>query len=612
MTEDYAKLGFKCGIEIHQQLEGKKLFCDCPTTIRDDKPDIIIKRELRAVAGETGEVDQAAKHEMAKAKHFIYQAYNDTTCLVELDEEPPRGMNEEALNIVLILSKMLHANIADEIHTMRKIVTDGSNTSAFQRTALVGRDGYLDTSKGRITIDNLSVEEESAGIVEKQSKYAVYRLDRLGIPLVEIGTGPQIKDPEHAQEVAEKIGMLIRSTGKSQRGIGSTRQDVNVSIRGGNRIEVKGVQELNMIKTIVDNEIHRQMSLIKLPKQIKRTRLTDPEEVTGLFDDTKCAFVKKIVKRGGKVYSMLLPNMTGLLGKEICPGKTLGRELADYAVSHGVKGMIHSDEDLKKYKIEPDFEEVSVMLKRKENDAVMIIAGEEEALRAITAVKDRLQLLLKGIVPEETRVANPDGTTKYTRPLPGSGRMYPETDLTPIKVDKKFLKQMKLPETLEERVKKFKKKISKEMAEQIIKSEYLNFFETNYKKYDASLIANMITSVLKDLRRNGIQTENITEEHLLQILDMEKKKSVAKEVIPALLESLAKDPSLDVKQAIDKMGIKSMTEKELDKIIDDVFKKNPKLVEEKKTGALMGDVMKVVRGRISGKVVAKKVSQRLK
>jgi glutamyl-tRNA(Gln) amidotransferase subunit E len=571
---------------------------------------MVINRKLRAVAGELGKIDPAAMFEALRGKDFQYQ-YFPTNCLVELDEEPPRNMNEEALNITLMLSKMLHTNIADEIHTMRKIVTDGSNTSAFQRTALVGRDGYLDTSKGRITIDNVSVEEESAGIVEKQSKYAVYRLDRLGIPLVEIGTGPQIKDPEHAQEVAEKIGMLIRSTGKSQRGIGSTRQDVNVSIRGGNRIEVKGVQELNMIKTIVDNEIQRQMNLIKLPKQIKRTRLTDPEEVTGLFDDTNCVFIKKIVKRGGKIYGMLLPNMTGLLGKEICPGKTLGRELADYAVSHGVKGMIHSDEDLKKYKIETDFEEMSVMLKRKENDAVMIIAGDEEALRAITAVKDRLQLLLKGIVPEETRVANPDGTTKYTRPLPGSGRMYPETDLPPIKVDKKLLRQMKLPETLEERVKKFKKKISKEMAEQIIRSEYLNFFETNYKKYDAPLIANMITSILKDLRRNGIKTENITEEHLLQILEMEKKKSIAKELIPGLLESLAKNPSLDVKQAVDKMGIKSMTEKELDKIIDDVFKKNPKLVEEKKTGALMGDVMKIVRGRISGKIVAKKVSQRL-
>ncbi|MBR9682357.1 MAG: Glu-tRNA(Gln) amidotransferase subunit GatE, partial [Candidatus Aenigmarchaeota archaeon] len=568
-------------------------------------------RKLRAVAGELGKVDPAAMFEALRGKDFQYQ-YFPSNCLIELDEEPPRDMNEKALDITLILSKMLHASIADEIHTMRKIVTDGSNTSAFQRTALVGRNGYLDTSKGKVSIDNISVEEESAGIVEKQNKYAVYRLDRLGIPLVEIGTGPDIKDPEHAQEVAEKIGMLIRSTGKSQRGIGSTRQDVNVSIRGGNRIEIKGVQELGMIKIMIDNEIQRQKNLIQLPKQIGKVKLREPEEVTGIFDDTKCEFIKKIVKRNGTIYGMVLPNMTGLLGKELCSGKTLGRELADYAVSHGVKGMIHSDEDLKKYKIEPDFEEMSILLKRKENDAVMIIAGDEEALRAINAVKDRLAILIKGIVPKETRAANPDGTTRYTRPLPGSGRMYPETDLKPIKVDKKYLKTLKLPETLEAKAKRYKKIIPKDMVGQILRSEYLEFFENNNKKYDATLIANIITSLLKDLRRNGVKTENITDEHLLQVLDMYKKKTIVKEAIPTVLESIAKNPNLNVSQALDKTGIKSMTEKELDKIIDDVFKNNPKLVEEKKMSALMGDVMKVVRGRISGKIVAKKISERLK
>ena len=608
---NYETLGTKIGIEVHNRLATKrKLFCNCPAKITEENPDLIVTRKLRAVAGELGKVDPAAMFEALRGKDFQYQ-YFPSNCLIELDEEPPEDMNEEALNVVLLLSKMLHANIADEIHIMRKIVTDGSNTSAFQRTALVGRDGFLETSKGKVSIDNLSVEEESAGIVERQSRQVVYRLDRLGIPLVEIGTGPDIKDPEHAQEVAEKIGMLIRSTGKSQRGIGSTRQDVNVSIAGGNRIEIKGVQELDMIKTMVDNEIERQLNLIQLPKQIGKVKTKDPEEVTGIFDDTKCEFINKIVKRGGTIYGMILPNMTGLLTKELCPGKTLGRELADYAVSHGVNGIIHSDEDLEKYKIESDFEEMSVMLGRKENDAVMIIAGGDEALRAINAVKDRLELLIKGIVPKETRAANPDGTTRYTRPLPGSGRMYPETDLKPIKVDKKYLRLLKLPETLEEKAKRYKKIIPKEMVYQVLRSEYLEFFENNNKKYDAKLIANIITSLLKDLKRNGVKTENITDEHLLQVLELHKKKTIAKEAIPTVLESIANNPTLDATQALDKTGIKSITEKELDKIIEDVFNTYPKLVEEKKTSALMGEVMKVVRGRISGNIVAKKVSERL-
>jgi len=609
---DYKELGFKCGIEIHNRLATeKKLFCNCPAKITDEEPSMIVKRKLRAVAGELGKVDRAAMFEALRGKEFHYQFF-PSNCLIEVDDEPPRDMNQEALDIVLLLCKMTNANVSDEIHIMRKIVTDGSNTSAFQRTAIVGRDGCIETSKGKVRIENISVEEESAGIVEQKSNYAVYRLDRLGIPLVEIGTAPDIKDPEHAKEVAEKIGMLIRSTGKSQRGIGSIRQDVNVSIAGGTRIEIKGVQELGMVKDMIDNEVHRQHNLLSIAKQLHGVKFYEPREVTGYFENTKCLFIFQIIKKGGAVYAILLPKMNGLLKREICPGKTLGRELADYAVSHGCKGLIHTDEDMDKYDFIDEMDEVSILLNKKDSDAVVMIAGGPEALRAMDAIKARLELLVAGTIPKETRAANPDGTTRYTRPLPGSGRMYPETDLKPVTVDKKKLKEMKLPETLEDRAKKLSRKIPKDMADQILRSDYLEFFERNYEKYDAVLLANIIISLMKDLKRSGFKTDSITDDHLLQILDMVKKGSLVKEALPELLQHICENPSSDIKQALSKTGIKSMGDKELEKIVDDVFSKYPQLVAEKKMSALMGEVMKIVRGKIPGEKVSRVIAGKLK
>ena len=242
---DYKAIGLKCGIEIHQRLDTGKLFCSCPSTLRDDKPHFTIRRELRAVAGETGETDIAAKHEQESQKYFLYEGYNDTTCLVELDEEPPHPMNEEALNVVLQISKMLNAKIIDEIQVMRKTVVNGSNTSGFQRTALVGIKGILETPEGKIGIPNIQIEEEAAKDIEKGTDkegkdFVIYRLDRLGIPLIELGSDPDIKTPEQCKEVCERIGMILRSTGKVARGIGTIRQDLNISVMNGQRVEIKG------------------------------------------------------------------------------------------------------------------------------------------------------------------------------------------------------------------------------------------------------------------------------------------------------------------------------------------------------------------------------------
>ena len=266
---DYSKIGFKCGIECHQQIEGKKLFCDCPTIIKDEgkeKPDFEFKRRLRVSAGESGKTDIAALAEQAKGKEFLYQGYNDCTCLVELDEEPPHEINKEALEVAMTVALLLHCKPVDEIQVMRKIVVDGSNVSGFQRTALIATHGYIETSLGKVGIDTVCLEEEAAKAVKKTEKQDTYNLSRLGIPLIEIATDASIKSPEHAKEAASKIGMILRSVKGIKRGIGSIRQDVNLSVKNTPRVEIKGFQEIDTMPQVIEKEANRRLKIIESGK----------------------------------------------------------------------------------------------------------------------------------------------------------------------------------------------------------------------------------------------------------------------------------------------------------------------------------------------------------
>ena len=259
-TLNYEKLKFKSGLEIHQQIDTKKLFCDCPSVLRNDEPDLIATRKLHAVAGEKGEVDVAAQYQAALKKEFIYEFYKDNNCLVELDEEPPHIINQEALKIALQVAFLLNCKIIPLTQIMRKTVIDGSNTSGFQRTVLIARDGFIETSYGKVGIDTICLEEDSARKISEDNKKIIYRLDRLGIPLIEIATAPDIKNPMQAKETALLIGEILRSC-KVKRGIGTIRQDVNLSIRGENRVELKGVQDMKIFVKIIESEVLRQKKL---------------------------------------------------------------------------------------------------------------------------------------------------------------------------------------------------------------------------------------------------------------------------------------------------------------------------------------------------------------
>ncbi len=262
MQIDYEKLGFKAGLEIHQQLDTGKLFCKCPAFLQSKGPDFIVKRRLHRVAGETGEVDVAAEYESSLGREFIYQGYRDSNCLVELDESPPDMINSDALEEAIKIALLLNCEIYPAVQIMRKTVIDGSNTSGFQRTVLIGHSGFIETSFGKVPVESVALEEDSARIISKDEKISVYRLDRLGIPLVEIGTEPVMKRAEQVKEAALKIGEILRAC-KVKRGIGTIRQDINMSIKGHERVEIKGFQEPSLMALTINKEIERQQKEIK-------------------------------------------------------------------------------------------------------------------------------------------------------------------------------------------------------------------------------------------------------------------------------------------------------------------------------------------------------------
>ncbi len=278
---NYEKLQFMCGIEIHQQIEGKKLFCNCPTKIKKEKSDYTFTRKLRASAGETGNIDKAAQYELQKSKEFEYHAYKDSNCLVEQDEEPPHNVNKEALKSAITIAKMLNMKIVDEIQFMRKTVIDGSNVSGFQRTALIGYSGYIEIKGKKIRIETLCLEEESAQTIKRTPTKDYYNISRLGIPLIEIATAPDINTPEECKDAAAKLGMILRSIPNCKRGIGSIRQDVNISINKGNRVEIKGFQDIRRIPQVINKEIQRHEEIIKKGKKVEsEVRKVEPNDAT--------------------------------------------------------------------------------------------------------------------------------------------------------------------------------------------------------------------------------------------------------------------------------------------------------------------------------------------
>jgi glutamyl-tRNA(Gln) amidotransferase subunit E len=603
----------KAGLEVHQQLATGKLFCQCPAEL-SEKVTGTFDRTLRAASGENLQVDAAAAFQAARRRVFRYEV-TPSNCLVDADEEPPHTLNGEALDIAMTVALLLHAHPLDEVEVMRKIVVDGSNTTGFQRTALVAVDGYVDLRGKRYSIPSVCLEEDAARKSRDSETEVVYRLDRLGIPLVEIATGPEIADPTEARELAEAIGGLLRATRRVRRGIGTIREDLNVSTEGGRRIEIKGVQELRLINRYVESEVERQRVLLSVRDELRKRNASlpdrEPIDLTPFFREHGRGFLADIARKNGTVLGLRLAGFAGLLQSGPGTDERLGRELADYARTAGLKGLVHSDE-LPGYGLNAeDCDRLRAELHAGPLDGFVLVADRSvPRLRvALDRVAQRAAAALEGI-PEETRDPLPDGRTRYSRPLPGRDRMYPETDIPPIPIDPRWLEQLRnrLPERPDQLWDRLAREYSLplEVIRQIEGAAELDRFEALVASGLApSIVARLLTQDLPSLAAGGL-TADPSNQLLSDLLQAQAQGEFAKEGIPLVLAEMLRGAS-SLRDAVQRAGFSALSTEELDRIVDQIVEANRDMIRERGEAALsplMGDVMKVVRGRRDGRDVA--------
>lgn len=622
---DYQSLGLMVGLEIHQQVDSPtKLHCRCPNIYREiENSTHEIQRYLRPKANNLGMMDRAVVEQTKANRQSKYKVYN-TTCLTDTDEAGPMPANPKALKTALEMSKLLNMVPVDRAHTMRKIIVDGSSPTGFQRTTFIAGNGLIETKSGKCRIASLCLEEESAPKVEETSESILYSLDRLGIPLIEIATEPDIKTPEQAYEVASYIGMALRSTLSVKRGIGTIRQDVNVSIKNGTRVEMKGVQALSMIDEIIKREIYRQLSLIDIKNELNERGASADSllyDVTEVFAETKSKVILKSAKER-KIIAIRLKKFDGFIGREVQPGRRLGTELSEKAKAVGVSGLFHTDE-LPNYGItEEEVKALRNAVGAEDEDAVIMIAGKEEiAKRAMESVLERAKLVLTTI-PAETRYALSDGNNSYMRPLPGAARMYPETDLPTFSINRQEYEKLKPPELLIEKVNRYieRYELNKDFSEMLAFSKYMLLFEKLAEKYNEkgnvtpTLLARTFTGTLQELKREGYNIESVTDSKFEEMFDCVEENKLPKDAIREVLIYLCKDPTLKIEAISNQLGIGTVDKKEIEEYINQVIKEKEEYIQEKglaAVGPLMGIVMEKYRGKIEGKEISKMLKENI-
>jgi glutamyl-tRNA(Gln) amidotransferase subunit E len=613
---DYKAVGFRCGLEIHQQLDTRKLFSPCPSGVVE--PDQIhartiasIDRRLRATQSELGELDPAAVAEMRKGKAFRYLAIDGLTSLVETDEEPPHPMSQDALDVGLQFAGLLGATPVAEVHVMRKTVIDGSNTSGFQRTSFLAWGGKLQVEGGDVRCQTLSLEEDSARKLEEQSGVVTYTLDRLGIPLLELATETDIHDPAHAQRTAARIGALLRATGRVKRGLGTIRQDLNVSVAVGTRVEVKGCQDLRALPRIVEGEVRRQLWMHHVRESFlarQAAAIAAPVDVTVAFTQTAARAVKDAVGRGQRVLALKLPGFGGLLKGPTKEGPRLGRDLADHAkVAAGVKGIFHSDE-LPAYGITIlEMADVRKALGCRDEDAyALCVEAEPVARRALDAVAARARQAMLAPVGE-VRGVQPDDSTRYLRPMPGAARMYPETDVPPIRITAERWKATlaHLPAKPEERVALLVKThgVSKDLAVQLLADGLdADFAALVQSGADPALAARILLQYMPAMADGERLLPRLPE-----LFAGLKAGRFSKEAVEALLKALDAEPALTLEQALAKSGLGAAADTgAVDAVIAKVLAERADFVKARGMAAmapLMGPVMAELRGKADGAVI---------
>ncbi len=613
---DYEELGLMMGLEIHQQLDSQtKLFCRCPNSLTDKQPEGRLERRLRPTQSELGEIDRAAYEESQRNLQFIYETYNHHTCLVEADEEPPAPLNQEAVDISIILACLMNMKVVDEFHTMRKQVIDGSNTSGFQRTGILATDGYVETKYGNVTIETLGLEEDAARRIGEEDGKIIFRLDRLGIPLAEITTSPDMHHPLQVKAVAYQLGQILRST-RVKRGLGTIRQDLNISIKDGARIEVKGVQDLDLMPTIVENEVERQLNLIEIAEILDKRDAEVEEEihdVTELLENSQSKVVQSTLSEDDSaVLAIILRGFNGLIGREVQPGRRLGTEFSEHGKKMGVKGLFHTDE-LPAYGItQEEVDTIKNKLNLGENDAFILVSGNRiKANNALKEVIKRAKQSLVG-VPEETRRAMDNGNTEYLRPLPTASRMYVETDIPTEIIDKQRVEKIasnlpELPVVKKERIKE-SYGLSEDLAEQLVQENNADLFEEVQKELpnmESVKIASDIAYTIKDLRRDGLDISKLNRDVLVEIFSLVDNNVIAAAETEVVLKDACN--GISAEESVKKNNLEKLSDDVVEEGIKEIIKENESMILERKMGAmgpLMGKAMAKFKGKADGKTVS--------
>ncbi len=643
---DPESLGFMCGLEVHQQLATGKLHSRQPGELHDVTIETLptdwpkVNRRLRTASGEGGAVDVAARFEARRNRSFIYcQAPNSG--LIELDDQPPLPHDSDALDISLTVSGMLSAHPVSLLQTMRKTVVDGSNTSGFQRTTLIATDGVLQTEGGPVGVDVLCLEEDSARKLDseltKNGEIVTWNLDRLGIPLIEIATAPDVKSPEHAKQTAIALGRTLRDTRRVRRGLGSIRQDLNVSIMCGDRVEIKGCQDLEWIPKIIRKEMARQLHFFRLANRLRQDSnlpllSTDRREqsvsvskevaqmlplkiidVSKAFSSCDSKMVKQGLANDSVMLALPLPGFathigTKTLDEDGAQMPRLGRELAGAAKLAGVAGIFHSDE-LPAYGIEQEQVESTRNLLEGSDAFVLCLAPAWQAELALESVLNRARMAYERIPQEVRNVvikkgAPDDGTTTPMRPLPGGARMYPETDIPPLAISSEHWNKIvsNLPMSLDERAKRLEAfEISNDQATQLLAREYDDHFVNHASGLPHKAWASMLLEFNFDIGLMAL------------ILAAREQGHVTREGTSELLASLeGTSPSMEeIVSMADKLGLKPADSSDLMSIVEKVVAERLDFVKERGMGA-MGPLMGIVMGECGGAADGKQVSALLR
>lgn len=612
------KIGLKVGLEIHQQLStNKKLFCNCSPKETDEFT-ARFSRKLRASKSELGEYDPTAIFENMKSKKMIYYTNPNSCCLVEQDEEPPHDLDSDAKNIALLIASSLKSNIFSEIYPMRKMVIDGSNTSGFQRTMIISQGGYLDVDGQKIGVQSICLEEDAAKLLADRETERDYSLERLGIPLVEIALEPVSASPSEMRKIALTMGRLLRTTKKVTRGIGSIRQDVNVSVSGSGIVEVKGVQQLDQLEKVVEYEAKRQHGLLLISEKLKELKLEkisrqeDVFDVTELMKNCKSKIIQKSLKDKSVIKVIKIKNFSGMFSYSPYEAIRLGKEIGQLVRFFGIGGVFHSDE-LPNYGIDDsDVEKIKKLLKNDEKDGFIIIAGENSKIDfAINSIINRIEQAKQG-VPAETRLATQTGETVYLRPRPGASRMYPETDIPPIIVTDNEIDFAKknIPKSWDESLLVLQKKydLKPQLAEQIFDSEYLELFEKicTDKNSSPNFVASILCSTITNLERRDLDAGLLKSEEIIKSFQFLNQGKITKESIEIIFEQIMSGKTQSVEEAIQKTSMISLSEDELVEICNTIINDNSAIIDAqglRAIGPLMGSVMKSTRGKASGEKV---------